>query len=54
MQTFNQALQALVASGEIAPAEALTAAPNPEQLRMRMQGVVLTDGARIINARACR
>lgn len=51
MQTFNQALQKLVASGQIAPAEALAAAPQPEQLRMRMQGVVLTDTSRILSAR---
>lgn len=51
MQTFEQALYALAKGGAITQAEALRHAPNPEALQMRLQGVVLNEGRRILGAR---
>jgi len=51
MQTFDQALHDLVKSGQITPAEAMANAPSPDAFKMRLQGVVLADARRIINAR---
>ena len=39
MQTFDQALYDLVASGTITQEEALANSPTPEALKMRFQGV---------------
>ena len=51
MQTFHQALHDLVKGGQISQEEALANAPNPDALKMRLQGVVLTDNRRILSAR---
>jgi twitching motility protein PilT len=51
MQTFTQALLDLMKQGKITQAEALAHAPNADAMKMRLQGVVLTDNRRIINAR---
>jgi twitching motility protein PilT len=51
MQTFDQALLALVDSKTITQAEAFANAPNPESLRMKLQGVFLTETRRILKAR---
>ena len=51
MQTFDQALHEMVKAGRISPAEALSHAPNPEALKMRLQGVVLSESRRILGAR---
>ncbi len=51
MQTFEQALHELVKAGRITQAEALNHAPNPEALKMRFQGVVLSESRRILGSR---
>ncbi|RYG99663.1 PilT/PilU family type 4a pilus ATPase [archaeon] len=51
MQTFEQALLRLIESGAITQAEAFTQAPNPEALKMKLQGVILTDSRRILKSR---
>ncbi len=51
MQTFDQALEKLVASGVITAAEALSHAPSPESFRMKLQGVTIDESRRILKAR---
>ncbi len=51
MQTFDQSLQQLVATGAITTAEALAHSPNPDTFRMKLQGVTLTESHRILSAR---
>jgi twitching motility protein PilT len=51
MQTFEMALYELVKAGRITSAEALAHAPNAESLKMRFQGVVLSEHRRILGAR---
>ena len=51
MQTFDQALQQLVAAGRISRQEALAHAGNPDALRMAFQGVVLSESRRILGSR---
>jgi twitching motility protein PilT len=51
MQTFEQALVAMINNKQITADEALAHAPNPEALKMRMQGVVLSETRRILKAR---
>ena len=51
MQTFEMALYDLAKAGKISTAEALENCPNPEALKMRFQGVVLSEHRRILGAR---
>ena len=51
MQTFDQALYEMVKAGKITQAEALEHSPTPEALKMRMQGVVLSESRRILGSR---
>jgi twitching motility protein PilT len=51
MQTFDQVLYDLARSGAITQEEALANSPTPEALKMRFQGVILTESRRILNAR---
>lgn len=51
MQSFDQSLLRLVESGTITQAEAYKNAPNPESLKMKLQGVVLTESRRILGVR---
>ncbi len=51
MQTFEMALYELVKAGRISSTEALLHAPNPEALKMRFQGVVLSEHRRILGSR---
>jgi twitching motility protein PilT len=51
MQTFDQALYALAKNGTITQDEALANSPTPEALKMRFQGVILSESRRILNAR---
>jgi twitching motility protein PilT len=51
MQTFDQALYDLATNGTITQEEALANSPTPEALKMRFQGVVLTESRRILGAR---
>jgi twitching motility protein PilT len=51
MQTFDQALHAMVKSGRVAEANAIEHSPTPEALRMRLQGVVLSESRRILGSR---
>ena len=51
MQTFEMALYDLVKAGRIPQAEAMAHAPNPEALKMRFQGVVLSENRRILGSR---
>ena len=51
MQSFDQALRNLVASGRITREEAMAHAANPETLRMSFQGVTLNESNRILGTR---
>jgi len=51
MQTFDQALYELVRAGTITQQEALANSPTPEALKMRFQGVILSESRRILSAR---
>ena len=51
MQTFDQALRAMVAANRITREEALAHAANPDLLRMSFQGVNLSEGTRILGSR---
>jgi twitching motility protein PilT len=51
MQSFDQTLLKLVEAGVITQPEAFAHAPNPEALKMKLQGVVLTETSRILKAR---
>ena len=51
MQTFDQALHEMVKSGKITAVEAIEHSPTPEALRMRLQGVVLSESRRILGSR---
>lgn len=51
MQTFDQALFALVRAGRITELEAFEHSPAPEALKMRLQGVVLSESRRILGSR---
>jgi Tfp pilus assembly pilus retraction ATPase PilT len=51
MQTFDQALYELAKKGRITESEALAHSPTPESLRMRFQGVVLSETRRILGSR---
>jgi twitching motility protein PilT len=51
MQTFDQALHEMVKTGRITQAEALQHSPTPEALKMRFQGVVLSESRRILGSR---
>jgi twitching motility protein PilT len=48
MQDFNQSIHDLLQKGFITKKTALTYSPNPEQLKMLMQGIVLTDDRKIL------
>jgi Tfp pilus assembly ATPase PilU len=50
MQTFDQALQQLLANGQISREEALAHSANPDALRMAFQGVVLSETRRILGS----
>ena len=39
MQTFNQALTALVKSGKVDETEAMRVSPKPDELQMNLKGV---------------
>jgi twitching motility protein PilT len=51
MQTFDQALYLLAKAGKITTAQALEHSSTPESLKMRFQGVVLSETRRILAAR---
>jgi len=51
MQTFEMALYELVKAGRIGQADALAHAPNSESLKMRFQGVILSEHRRILGSR---
>jgi twitching motility protein PilT len=51
MQTFDQALYDMAKAGTITQDEALANSPTPEALKMRFQGVILSEGRRILSAR---
>jgi twitching motility protein PilT len=51
MQTFDQALYNLVQAGTISQDEALANSPTPEALKMRFQGVILSESRRILSSR---
>ncbi len=51
MQTFDQALYTLAKNGKITESEALLHSPSPEALKMRFQGVVLSETRRILGSR---
>ncbi|MGB8168525.1 MAG: PilT/PilU family type 4a pilus ATPase [Chthoniobacteraceae bacterium] len=51
MQTFDQALHDMVKTGRITETEAIEHSPTPEALKMRLQGVVLSESRRILGSR---
>ncbi len=51
MQSFDQALRALVAANKITRDEAMAHTANPENLRMSFQGVSLNESNRILGSR---
>lgn len=51
MQSFEKAIADSLRAGRISEEEALRQVPNPDSFRMRLQGVVLTEGKRILSAR---
>lgn len=51
MQTFDQALYNMAKAGIISQDEALANSPTPEALKMRFQGVILSESRRILSAR---
>jgi pilus retraction protein PilT len=51
MQTFDQSLYDLAMKGTITKEEALANSPSPEALKMRFQGVILTESRKILSAR---
>lgn len=51
MQTFDQALTAMVRDGRITREEAIAQAGNPDLLRMAFQGVVVAESQRILQSR---
>jgi twitching motility protein PilT len=48
MQTFNQALYALVKQGKVTQKEALSKASNPQALEMNFKGIFLDEARRIL------
>lgn len=48
MQTFNQALYDLIKKGIISEASGLSYSPQPEALKMNLQGIFLDEGRRIL------
>jgi twitching motility protein PilT len=48
MQTFNQAIYALIKEGAIREDDGLRFATNPESLRMNLNGIFLDEGRRIL------
>ncbi|MCA1808400.1 MAG: type IV pilus twitching motility protein PilT [Kiritimatiellia bacterium] len=48
MQTFNQALYDLIKSGTISEASGMEYSPQPEALKMNLQGIFLDEGRRIL------
>lgn len=48
MQTFNQALYKLIKSGQITEKDGMAQSPNPEALKMNLQGIFLDEGHRIL------
>jgi twitching motility protein PilT len=51
MQTFDQALYDMAKAGIITQDEAMANSPTPEALKMRFQGVILSESRRILSAR---
>ncbi len=48
MQDFNQALHKWIKAGYLTEQVALKASPNPEQLKMMLKGIILTEERKII------
>lgn len=48
MQSFNQALLKLIKSGTVSEKDGLLHSPNPEQLKMNLQGIFLDESRRIL------
>lgn len=51
MHTFDQSLIQLAREGRITRDEAIAHASNPDQLRMTFQGVIISEGSRILQGR---
>ncbi|NLB56123.1 MAG: Flp pilus assembly complex ATPase component TadA, partial [Lentisphaerae bacterium] len=48
MQTFNKSLYSLIKEGKITETLGIENSPNPEALRMNLQGIFLDEGRRIL------
>ena len=48
MQDFNMSLVDLIHTGHVTKKAALQYSPNPEQLKMNLQGIFLGDDKRIL------
>ena len=51
MQSFEQSLMQLLNEGRITQEEALAHVPSPDNFRMRLQGLVLSESKRILGSR---
>jgi len=49
MQTFNQAVYALIKAGMITEEEGMPRAGNPETLKMNLKGIFLDEARRILS-----
>ena len=49
MQSFNQSVYDLIKKGLISETEGLSAATNPEALKMNLKGIFLDEGKSILN-----
>jgi twitching motility protein PilT len=49
MQDFNMSLMDLINNGLVSKKVALQYSPNPEQLKMNLQGIFLSDSGGIIS-----
>ena len=48
MQTFNQSLLKLIQSGAVTEQDAFSISPNPESLKLNLQGIFLDDAKKIL------
>ena len=50
MQSFNKSIYDLIKSGRVTESDGMEAATNPEQLKMMLQGIFLSEGSSILGS----
>ena len=50
MQSFNKSIYDLIKSGRVTESDGMQAATNPEQLKMMLQGIFLSEGSSILGS----